>query len=506
MPALRQVLVADDEPSIRHVLTLVLTDSGYDVRAVSDGEEALRELAAHPYDVVISDVRMPKLDGLQLLERALAQNPELTFLVMSAYGSKDLALSAVAKGAWDFIEKPFKPEEIVFILKKAEERNRLVRENRRLRSEDRPTGPLDRLTGTSEPMQLLRRNITRLAPVSTTVLITGESGTGKELVARALHELSPRASMPFVAVNCGAIPAGLIESELFGHARGAFTDARTAKRGLFSEADGGSIFLDEVGELPMQAQVKLLRVLQEGEVRPVGESKVEKVDVRVIGATLRDLGKLVEKGEFREDLYFRLNVVPLKVPALRERRDDVLLLGREFLNRFNRDLNRDPPLSGFSPEAEALLTSYAWPGNVRELENCMERAVALCRLDEITVDDLPAKVQEHQSSKIVITTESPGELITLDEMERRYVRQVLNAVGGNKTHAARILGIDRRSLYRRLEEPRHEAKGSSSGDSHPRAPSHPPVANNGSNGSNGHSAASSSAAASSTQPGEIEHS
>ncbi|MBL8914647.1 MAG: sigma-54-dependent Fis family transcriptional regulator [Archangium sp.] len=459
MPALRQVLVADDEPSIRHVLTLVLTDSGYEVRAVSDGEEALRELAAHSYDVVISDVRMPKLDGLQLLEKALTQQPELTFLVMSAYGSKDLALSAVSKGAWDFIEKPFKPEEIVFLLRKAEERSRLMRENRRLKLEDRPTGPLDRLSGTSEPMQQLKRNITRLAPVSTTVLISGESGTGKELVARALHELSLRAAQPFVAVNCGAIPAGLIESELFGHARGAFTDARTAKRGLFSEADGGTIFLDEVGELPMQAQVKLLRVLQEGEVRPVGESKVEKVDVRVIGATLRDLGKLVEKGEFREDLFFRLNVVPLKVPALRDRKDDVLLLGREFLNRFNRDLNRDPPLTGFSPEAESLLTAYAWPGNVRELENAVERAVLLSESTLVDLASLPEKLWTARpvAAATAVPLPTPDSMQfslkrAITTVEEQFIKAALRQTRGNRTRAAELLEISHRALLYKIKD------------------------------------------------------
>ncbi|MFT3706781.1 MAG: sigma-54 dependent transcriptional regulator [Archangium sp.] len=459
MPALRHVLVADDEPSIRHVLSLVLTDSGYDVRAVSDGEEALRELAAHQYDVVISDVRMPKLDGLSLLKQALAQYPELTFLVMSAYGSKDLALQAVSSGAWDFIEKPFKPEEIVFILKKAEERNRLVRENRRLRLEDRPTGPLDRLSGTSEPMQVLKRAITRLAPVSTTVLINGESGTGKELVARALHELSPRASQPFLPVNCGAIPPGLIESELFGHARGAFTDARTAKRGIFSEADGGTIFLDEVGELPMQAQVKLLRVLQEGEVRPVGESKAEKVDVRVIAATLRDLAKLVEKGEFREDLYFRLNVVPLKVPALRDRKDDVMLLGKEFLTRFNRDLNRDPPLGGFSPEAEALLTTYAWPGNVRELENAVERAVLLSESNVVDLASLPEKLWTARPAPAPTAAPLPTpESLqfslkrAINLVEEQFIRAALRQTKGNRTRAAELLEISHRALLYKIKD------------------------------------------------------
>ncbi|MFO0594182.1 MAG: sigma-54 dependent transcriptional regulator [Myxococcaceae bacterium] len=455
MGALRSVLVVDDEVSIRHVLSLVLTDAGFEVRTVADGQEALKELGTHEYDVVISDVRMPKLGGLELLQEALAKNPDLMFLVMSAYGSKELALDAVAKGAWDFIEKPFKPEEVVFILRKAEERLRLVRENRRLRAPV-ATGPLDRLTGSSEAMASLKRTITRLAPVTTTVLISGESGTGKELVARALHELSPRSAMPFVAVNCGAIPGGLIESELFGHAKGAFTDARVNKRGLFSEADGGSIFLDEVGELPMQAQVKLLRVLQEGEVRPVGESRVEKVDVRVIAATLRDLGKLVEKGEFREDLFFRLNVVPLKVPPLRDRKDDVLELAREFLKRFNRDLNRDPPLSGFSPEAEALLTSYAWPGNVRELENAVERAVLLAEGAQVDPASLPERVWASTTPAPLPLPSPESTRYSLKRaialVEEQFIRAALRQTRGNRTRAAELLELSHRALLYKLKD------------------------------------------------------
>jgi|APLak6261679142_1056127.scaffolds.fasta_scaffold00004_182 two-component system response regulator AtoC len=460
MAAFRQVLVADDEASIRHVLTLVLSASGYEVRAVSDGEEALKELAARSYDVVISDVRMPKVDGMALLKQALAANPELTFLVMSAYGSKDLALEAVAQGAYDFIEKPFKPEEIVFVLKKAEERLRLVRENRRLRGEALPEGPLQRLLGNSEPLNALKKQIARLAPVSTTILIAGESGTGKELVARALHELSPRASMPFVAVNCGAIPSGLIESELFGHAKGAFTDARTAKRGLFTEADGGTIFLDEVGELPMQAQVKLLRVLQESEVRPVGESRAEKVDVRVVAATLRDLSRLVERGEFREDLYFRLNVVQLKVPALRERRDDIGLLARAFLGRFNRDFNRDPPVSDFTPEAEQMLATYAWPGNVRELENAMERAVLLCEGTRIAPENLPEKLWAARP----VAPAAPGLALpspesmqyslkrAIETVEAQFIRAALRQTRGNRTRAAELLEISHRALLYKIKD------------------------------------------------------
>ncbi len=460
MAAFRHVLIADDEASIRHVLTLVLTGSGYEVRAVADGEEALKELAARSYDVVISDVRMPKVDGLALMKQALSTNPELTFLVMSAYGSKDLALEAVAQGAYDFIEKPFKPEEIVFILKKAEERLRLVRENRRLRGEPPPDGPLQRLLGNSEPLAVLKKQISRLAPVSTTILVVGESGTGKELVARALHELSPRASMPFVAVNCGAIPAGLIESELFGHARGAFTDARVAKRGLFTEADGGTIFLDEVGELPMQAQVKLLRVLQESEVRPVGESRSEKVDVRVVAATLRDLQRLVEKGEFREDLFFRLNVVQLKVPPLRDRRDDVPLLAAAFLARFNRDFNREPPISGLSPEAEQMLSSYAWPGNVRELENAMERAVLLADGTLIAPENLPEKLWAARPAPAAspgLALPSPESMQyslkrAIEAVEAQFIRAALRQTRGNRTRAAELLEISHRALLYKIKD------------------------------------------------------
>jgi two-component system response regulator AtoC len=463
MATFRSVLVADDEASIRHVLSLVLAEHGYEVRAVADGEEALKELSARDYDVVISDVRMPKVDGLALLKAALASHPDLTFLVMSAYGTKDQALAAVSAGAYDFIQKPFKPEEVVFVLRKAEERQRLVRENRRLRGQAETASPLDRLLGDSEAMGALKRQIARVAPVSTTVLVAGESGTGKELVARAIHELSPRAQQPFITVNCGAIPAGLIESELFGHARGAFTDARQARRGLFSEADGGTIFLDEVGELPLPAQVKLLRVLQEGEVRPVGESRAEKVDVRVVAATLRDLSKLVEKGEFREDLYFRLNVVQLKVPPLRERKSDVLPLAKAFLGRFNREFNREPPIEGFAPEAEALLAGYGWPGNVRELENAVERAVLLADGRLVVPENLPEKLWSARSAPSPQPPSSELELPrpeavhyslkrAIHEVEERFIRAALRRTRGNRTRAAELLQISHRALLYKLKD------------------------------------------------------
>ena len=459
MSAFRTILVADDEPSIRHVLTLVLSDKGYEVRAVSDGEEALRELAARPYDVLICDVRMPKLDGLSLLRQALSRWPELTGVVMSAYGSADAALEAVGLGAYDYVQKPFKPEEMVLVLRKAEERLRLVQENRRLRPGEKDVGALRELMGESEPMKALHKQIRKLAPVSTTVLITGESGTGKELVARALHALSPRAAMPFIPVNCGAIPAGLIESELFGHARGAFTDARTARRGLFAEADGGSVFLDEVGELPAPAQIKLLRILQEGEVRPVGESRSEKVDVRIIAATLRDLGKLVERGEFREDLYYRLNVVNVRMPPLRERTGDVLLLARHFLQRFNRELNRESPVEGFSPEAEALLARYGWPGNVRELENAMERAVLLSESATVAPESLPERLWGSERSPVppLAAGVAPADQDlslkrAVRELEESFIRAALRRTRGNRTRAAEVLEISHRALLYKIKE------------------------------------------------------
>ncbi|MCP3105093.1 sigma-54 dependent transcriptional regulator [Myxococcus sp. K15C18031901] len=462
MPLFRSILVADDEPSIRHILTLVLTDRGYDVRAVADGEEALKELAARGYDVLLCDVRMPKKDGLAVLREARAAHNGLTVVVMSAYGSQEQALEAVSAGAYDYVQKPFKPEEIVFVLRKAEERERLVRENRRLKEASLPSAPAGHILGESAALQGVLKQVSRLAPVDTTVLISGESGTGKELIARELHARSPRAALPFVAVNCGAIPAGLIESELFGHAKGAFTDARSAKRGLFAEADGGTLFLDEVGELPLPAQVKLLRVLQEGEIRPVGESRVEKVDVRVVAATLRDLGRLAEKGEFREDLYYRLNVVNVRIPPLRERREDVPVLARAFLHRFNKELNREPPVEALSPEAEALMSAYAWPGNVRELENAMERAVLLADGPHILPTNLPERLWSAPAPGSTVTgggaatVQQVGSDLSLKrairDLEESYIKAALRRTKGNRTRAAEVLDISHRALLYKIKE------------------------------------------------------
>lgn len=469
MGLFRSILVADDEASIRHVLTAVLSAQGYEVQAVPDGEAALQALAARHFDVLVSDVRMPKLDGLELLQRALAAAPELTALVMSAYGSKELALEAVRRGAYDFVQKPFKPEELVLVLQKAEERQRLLRENRRLKAPLGASGPLERLVGESEAMRGLRRQVERVAKVPSTVLVTGESGTGKELVARAIHELSPRAALPFVAVNCGAIPEALVESELFGHARGAFTDARTAKRGLLSEADGGTLLLDEVGELPLPAQVKLLRFLQEGEVRPVGETRAEKVDVRIVAATHRDLTRLIDAERFREDLYFRLNVFGLSVPPLRERQDDVPRLAGVFLARFNVAFNREPPIRGFSPEALAQLQAWRWPGNVRELLNVIERATILCEEGDIRPEHLPERLWTASSpagEASPAVTASSSSLLALPSpeamayslkramlsVEEQFIRAALRKTKGNRTRAAELLEISHRALLYKLKD------------------------------------------------------
>ncbi len=346
--AFRNVLIVDDEESMRHLLAVILRDRGYEVRAVANGEDALKELAARDYDLVLSDVRMPRMDGLALLRKALEAQPDLTFIVMSAYGTHDTAIEAMKAGAYDYVSKPFKPDEVVLVLRKAEERERLARENRRLRTELASSYRFENIVGPSEAMRDVLRQVRKVAPLKATVLLLrrvwDRQGARRPGHPRAL----PRASYPFVAVNCGAIPGELIESELFGHVRGAFTDASRDKKGLAVEADGGTLFLDEIGELPPHLQVKLLRFLQEEEVRRVGDTRSEKVDVRVVAATARDLQRAVKDGQFREDLFYRLNVVGIRLPPLRERPEDIPPLAHHFLAKYQR-LRPDAPLSGVSP-------------------------------------------------------------------------------------------------------------------------------------------------------------
>ncbi len=448
------ILVVDDESSMRHILTVILSDHGWEARAVASADEALRELAARDYELVLTDVRMPGMDGLALLAEIQRRHPGITVIVLSAYGSHDAAIAALKAGAYDYVSKPFKPDEVVLVIKKAEEREQLARENRRLRTELHGAFPSDAVVGRAESMQAVLRQVAKVAPQKTTVLIHGESGTGKELVARALHERSPRAAMPFVAVNCGAIPGELLETELFGHARGAFTDAVRAKKGLAVEADGGTLFLDEIGELPLALQVKLLRFLQEEEVRPVGETRAVKVDVRVVAASARDLAQAVAAGQFREDLYWRLAVVGIGLPALRDRGEDLEPLARHFLARF-APLRPEVHGLDFSPEALEALRAHAWPGNVRELMHAVERAVVLADGPVIREQDLPEAVRAPRATA-PREAPPPGDDLSVKRgtaaLEARLIAEALARTGGNRTRAAELLDLSYRALLYKIKE------------------------------------------------------
>jgi two-component system, NtrC family, response regulator AtoC len=446
-----RVLVADDEENLRLVLRTLLGRAGYEVRAVASGEAALAELAGFDPDFVIADVRMEGMSGIELTRELQKRGSLATVIVMSAYGSLDLALEAMKAGAYDYLAKPFKQDEVLLVLKKAEEREALRRENRALRETLRKEHQFGELMGKSEPMQRVFRTIEKVAGYTTTVLLQGASGTGKELVARAVHRLSPRANKAFVAVNCGAIPESLMESELFGHKRGAFTDASSDKRGLFEEAHLGTLFLDEVGELPLSLQVKLLRVLQEGVVRRLGETKDMRVDVRVIAATVRDLQSEVTEGRFREDLYYRLNVLQITLPALRERTGDLPLLIDHFLDKYNTRLGTR--VKAVAPDALRRLMRYAFPGNVRELENTIERAVVLAEGETLTLDDLPERMSEEADP--VAVTLGTGELSikrTTRVIEETLIKRALEQTRGNRTAASRLLEISHRALLYKIKD------------------------------------------------------
>ena len=444
------ILIVDDDDDTRTLLCEALRGRGFDAHAVDSAQACLDRLRARPFDVVVTDVQMPGMSGVELCSLLHERHPDLLPIVLTGLGALDTAIAAIRAGAYDFITKPVKIDVLEVAVKRALDHLSVRHEVKRLRAAVDRELPIASLAGTSSALRQTTELVRQVADSDATVLITGESGTGKELVARALHELSPRAKEPFVAINCGAMPAPLLESELFGHVRGAFTDAKTARGGLFLQAGRGTIFLDEVGEMPLEMQVKLLRVLQERTVRPVGGDTEVPFEARVVTATNRDLETEVEEKRFREDLFYRINVVAIPVPPLRARAGDVIVLAHHILGRIAARTGK--PLIGIAQDAARKLMAYDWPGNVRELENCIERAVALCDGKEINISTLPVKVQKFESARLEIATDSPAEMIPLTEMERRYVRQVLSSVGGNKTHAARVLGIDRRSLYRRLED------------------------------------------------------
>jgi two-component system response regulator AtoC len=447
----RRVLVVDDEENLRLVLRTLLRRHGYEVETAESGEDALGMVDSFGPDVVLTDVRMPKMGGLDLLTTLKAKGNEATVIVMSAYGNMDLALEAMKAGAYDYVQKPFKPDEVVLALRKAEERELLRRENRALRDEIRKEHRYDDILAKSQKMLDIFRTISKIAEYKTTVLVAGESGVGKELVARAIHHRSTRRGGSFVAVNCGAIPENLLESELFGHKKGAFTDAVQDRRGLFEEADGGSLFLDEIGELPLALQVKLLRVLEEEKIRRVGDVRDIKIDVRIITATHRDLLAETKAGRFREDLFYRLNVLPILVPPLRDRREDIPLLIDHFVARNNIRLGTS--IRGLDTETRRLLFEYPWPGNVRELENTIERAMVLAEGDQIVAQDLPDRLREARDP--VQMQLASGELSvkkTMRIVEEILIRRALQRTKGNRTRAAEVLEISHRALLYKIKD------------------------------------------------------
>jgi two-component system response regulator AtoC len=447
----RRVLVVDDEENLRVVLRTLLRRHGYEVETASSGEEALGMVDSFGPDVVLTDVRMPKMGGLDLLSTLKAKGNEATVIVMSAYGNMDLALDAMKAGAYDYVQKPFKPDEVVLALRKAEERELLRRENRALKDEIRKEHRFEDILAKSPRMQEIFRTITKIAEYKTTVLVTGESGVGKELVARAIHRRSTRRGGPFVAVNCGAIPENLLESELFGHKKGAFTDAVHDRRGLFEEATEGTLFLDEIGELPLGLQVKLLRVLEDEKIRRVGDTRDLQVDVRIITATHRDLHAETKAGRFREDLFYRLNVLPIHCPPLRERRDDIPLLIDHFVAKNNTRLGTS--IRGLDTETRRLLYEYSWPGNVRELENTIERAMVLSEGEQIIAADLPERIREARDP--VQVQLASGELSvkkTTRIIEEILIRRALQKTKGNRTRAAEVLEISHRALLYKIKD------------------------------------------------------
>ncbi len=447
---MKKVLVVDDEPGLRQSLGLLLTDAGYAVTAEQNGRRALDRAIAEAFDLVLCDVRMPEMDGLTFLRQYRQRGGSALVIVMSAYGGEDAAIAAMKEGAYDYLPKPFRPDEVVLTLRKAEERERLRQEVAGLKAQ-LATGPSERgLIVESAAMRQALELVTRVAEHNTTVLITGESGTGKEVIARAIHRASPRASKAFVGINCAAIPEALLESELFGHVRGAFTGASVDKTGLFEAANGGTILLDEIGELPLGLQAKLLRVLQESEIRRVGDQKTRRVDARVLAATARDLEAEVRAGRFREDLFYRIHVVVIELPPLREREDDIAPLSRHFAARLAHRLGR--PLS-LSDDAIAWLEQQEWPGNVRQLENAIERAAVLNEKAVLDREDFHVVPPRHD-----VERGSGGEDVgdgtlrsVVESAERSAIIDALKATDGNRRAAAQRLGVSLRTLFYKID-------------------------------------------------------
>ena len=452
-----KLLIVDDEQSYRQLLTLVFEGDGHQIRTAMNGREALEMLEAEPAEVIITDVRMPDMDGIELLRHVREFLPDVGFVLMTAFATVDTAREAFKLGADDFIQKPFDVEELKIIVKKAFERQSLITENKAFKKAQRERGSVKNIIGHSDKMQAVFSMIETVAEVQSTVLVTGESGTGKELVARAIHDLSPRAEKPFISINCGAFTETLLESELFGYVKGSFTGANANRKGLFEASHKGSIFLDEIGEMSPAMQVKLLRVLQERKVRPVGAHEEISVDTRVIAATNRDLKAMTTDGSFREDLYYRISVIPISLPSLRERSEDIPELVSHFVKKFCEQTGRE---CGVSEKAMQFLENYAWHGNVRELEHTIERAVALERTDEIQPERLPDHITNYNATRIKAEFDLPESGINLvshlDNLEKTYVVEALKQTGGNQTRAAELLQMPVRSLRHLLDK--HEIR------------------------------------------------
>jgi two-component system response regulator HydG len=445
-----RVLIVDDEQSMCELLEADLRLREVPCQWHTSAEEAFAELDQGEFGVVLTDLNMPGLNGLELCERIVANRPDIPVVVMTAFGSMETAVAAIRAGAYDFVTKPLQMDVLALVLERALQHHALQEQVKTLSEAVARTERFDELLGASPPMRTLYDHLDRVADSEASVLITGESGTGKELVARSLHKHSRRSGAPFVAINCAALPETLLESELFGHAKGAFTDARADRKGLFVQAEGGTLFLDEIGEMPPTMQAKLLRALEEGRVRPVGGAEEVAFDVRLLAATNRDLESAIEEDKFREDLFFRVNVIQVEVPPLRNRGTDVLLLAQHYLELFADKSKKQ--VVGISEATAERLLAYRWPGNVRELRNVVERGVALTRFDKLAVEDLPEKIRDYRGGQVLLGDSDPNELVALDEVERRYILHVLEAVEGNKTVAARTLGLDRKTLYRKLKQ------------------------------------------------------
>ncbi len=445
----RHVLVVDDDAAMRQMLASLFKDRGYEVSEAASVADALQHAREVEPDAVLSDIRMPGRTGIEMVGELRRVRPDTPVILMTAFGSIDSAVEAMRAGAHDYITKPFEPEAVLLTVERALEHRALEEENRRLRRAVDRTSAFGDLIGASPAMREIFALIRKIAHGRSSVLITGESGTGKEVVARTIHYHGSRAEKPFIPINCTAIPEGLLESELFGHVRGAFTGAHASKRGLFEKADGGTLFLDEVGDMGLGLQSKLLRVLQDREVRPVGGTQSTKVDVRIIAASNRDLEAEIAAGRFREDLYYRLNVIPIHIPPLRERREDIPPLVDAFLRKHGADSPRS-----LSQEAMRRLVARPWRGNARELENVIERAIALCDAPSLGVEDLPPDGREDAGGgdpAAALLESAVGGRLSLRELEDAYIEEILRLTGGNKVRAARILGIDRKTLYRRAE-------------------------------------------------------